>query len=74
MQNTLDLNLEKMKRAKTKHLRMISILLVLSLLVSLDVFWVLRRTGITMAGDAACGRIAKCAEIGTSGRDFVCAA
>lgn len=55
MQNTLDLNLEKMKRAKTKHLRMISILLVLSLLVSLDVFWVLRRTGITMAGDAACG-------------------
>lgn len=33
---------------------MITMLLVLSLIVSLDVFWVLRQPGLTLAGDADC--------------------
>ena len=35
-------------------MRVIAVLLVLSLLVSLDVFWVLRQPGWTLAGDADC--------------------
>ena len=34
---------------------MIAILLVLSLIVSFDVFWWLRQPGLTLAGDADCG-------------------
>lgn len=34
---------------------MIAILLVLSLVVSMDVFWWLRQPGLTLAGDADCG-------------------
>lgn len=34
---------------------MSAILLVLSLIVSLDVFWALRQPGLTLAGDADCG-------------------
>lgn len=34
---------------------MLAVLLVLSLVVSLDVFWVLRQPGLTLAGDASCG-------------------
>ena len=44
----LQLNRGKLKRAYT-------ILLILSLLVATYVFWTLRQTGITMAGDADCG-------------------
>ncbi|MBQ2815894.1 MAG: hypothetical protein IJE65_04425, partial [Clostridia bacterium] len=36
---------------------MLAILLVLSLVVSLDVFWSLRKPGLTLAGDADCGMI-----------------
>ena len=35
-------------------MRMIAILLILSLVVSMDVFWVLRQPGLTLAGDADC--------------------
>lgn len=55
MQNVLDSFLKSRKEDKKKHLRIISVLLVLSLLVSTEMFWILRQTGITMAGDATCG-------------------
>ena len=44
----LQLNRRKLKRAY-------AILLILSLVVATYVFWTLRLTGITMAGDASCG-------------------
>ena len=34
---------------------MSALLLILSLLVSIDVFWFLRQPGLTLAGDASCG-------------------
>ena len=55
MQNILDSFLSNRKADRRRHLRIISVLLVLSLLVSTEVFWMLRGTGITMAGDATCG-------------------
>ncbi len=55
MQNVVNSFLKHMKDDKRRHLRIISVLLVLSLLVSTEVFWMLRQTGITMAGDATCG-------------------
>ena len=54
MQDILAESLERLKRSRGRRMRMISILLVLSLVVSLDVFWVLRRPGLTLAGDADC--------------------
>ncbi len=55
MQNVVNTFLKHLKEDNRRHLRVISILLVLSLFVSTGVFWTLRQTGITMAGDATCG-------------------
>ncbi|MBR5520268.1 MAG: hypothetical protein IKU55_06075 [Clostridia bacterium] len=55
MPNTLGASLRNLKWVKTQKNRMVAILLVLSLLVSLDVFWALRQPGLTLAGDASCG-------------------
>lgn len=57
MQDILGESLRKLKRERVKRTRMIVILLVLSLLVSTDVFWWLRQPGLTLAGDADCGII-----------------
>ena len=57
MQDILAESLKKLKRKRARRLRLISILLVLSLVVSLDVFWNLRQPGWTLAGDADCGII-----------------
>ena len=54
MQNFLDESLRKLRKNRRRRTRMIAILLVLSLVVSLDVFWVLRQPGLTLAGDADC--------------------
>ena len=54
MQDILDESLRKLKKIRVRKTRMIAILLVLSLVVSLDVFWVLRQPGWTLAGDADC--------------------
>ena len=43
-----------MKRIRIRRTRLIAMLLALSLLVSLDVFWTLRRPGLTLAGNADC--------------------
>ena len=57
VQDILSESLRKLKRKRAKRIRMFTILLVLSLLVSLDVFWSLRQPGLTLAGDADCGII-----------------
>ena len=57
MQDVLGESLKKLKRKRIKRTRMIAILLLLSLIVSLDVFWTLRQPGLTLAGDADCGMI-----------------
>ncbi|MBE7064981.1 MAG: hypothetical protein E7384_04100 [Ruminococcaceae bacterium] len=54
MQDVLEESLKKSKRVRVRKTWMISILLVLSLVVSLDVFWSLRQPGWTLAGDADC--------------------
>lgn len=55
MDDILGEGLRKLRKVRKKKERMIAILLVLSLVVSLDVFWVLRQPGLTLAGDADCG-------------------
>ncbi len=55
MRDTLGERLEKVKKGRNVKSRLVAIILVLSLLVSLDVFWILRRPGLTLAGDADCG-------------------
>lgn len=55
MRDTLHDSLQKLRWTKTRKHRTFVILLVLSLIVSADVFWVLRQPGLTLAGDAACG-------------------
>ncbi len=54
MQDVLGESLIKSKKIRVRKTRMIAILLVLSLVVSLDVFWWLRQPGLTLAGDADC--------------------
>ena len=55
MQDILGESLRKLRKIRVRKTRMIAILLVLSLVVSLDVFWWLRQPGLTLAGDADCG-------------------
>ena len=57
MQDILGEGLRKLIRMRVRKTRMVAILLVLSLVVSLDVFWVLRQPGWTLAGDADCKRL-----------------
>ena len=57
MQDILAEGLERLKQTRVRRMRVAVILLVLSLIVSLDVFWVLRQPGWTLAGDADCGII-----------------
>ena len=54
MQDILEEHLRKLRKLRIRKSRMIAILLALSLVVSLDVFWVLRQPGLTLAGDADC--------------------
>ena len=55
MRDVLGESLRKLRKIRVRKTRMIAILLVLSLVVSLDVFWWLRQPGLTLAGDADCG-------------------
>ena len=54
MQDILGISLRKLKKSRVRRMRTIVIMLVLSLVVSLDVFWILRQPGLTLAGDADC--------------------
>lgn len=55
MHNTLSDCLGAAKKNKRFRISGITVLLVLSLLVSANVFWGLKQTGLTLAGTAACG-------------------
>ena len=55
MRDILGESLKKLKWSRNQKKRLSAVLLVLSLVVSLDVFWVLRQPGLTLAGDATCG-------------------
>lgn len=55
MHNTLNDCLGAVKKNKRFRINSITVLLILSLLVSANVFWGLRQTGLTLAGTAACG-------------------
>ena len=55
MQDILKESIKNLKVKRVRRTRMMTILLVLSLLVSFNVFWSLRQPGLTLAGDADCG-------------------
>lgn len=55
MQDILSESLRKLRKIRVRKTRMIAVVLALSLVVSLDVFWWLRQPGLTLAGDADCG-------------------
>ena len=55
MRDILGSSLKQLKRIRVRKKRMVALLLVLSLVVSINVFWVLRQPGLTLAGDATCG-------------------
>lgn len=55
MQEFFEECLINLKKHRQRSRRLIAIVLALSLIVSLDVFWTLRQTGLTLAGDAECG-------------------
>ena len=55
LRNTLKDCLNTAAQNKKYKIRGVSVLLILSLIVSGNVFWMLRQTGLTLAGDAACG-------------------
>ena len=56
MARSADRYLLKMNRRNAEHSTLRQILLILSLAVTLYVFWQLKLTGITMAGEAFCGK------------------
>ena len=55
MRDILSDSLKNLKRIRLHKQRRSAIVLVLSAVVSLNVFWGLRQPGLTLAGDAACG-------------------
>ena len=55
MRDTLEERLKELKQIRIRNTRLSAILLVLSLVVSVNVFWFLRQPGLTLAGDASCG-------------------
>lgn len=54
MQDILAETLRQFKKRRERRMRFIAFMLALSLLVSLDVFWTLRRPAFTLAGNADC--------------------
>lgn len=55
MQDIISERLDKLEYERKRFMRVTSILMVFSVVVSIWVFWVLRRPGITLVGDADCG-------------------
>ena len=55
MRNALEISLKNLKWIRIRNKRMAAALLLLSLVVTLNVFWFLRQPGLTLAGDASCG-------------------
>jgi len=55
VRDTLFESLRTLRWTRRRKSRISVTLLLLSLVVMLDVFWILRQPGLTQAGDAACG-------------------
>ena len=55
MRSALDISLKNLKWINTRKKRLSAALTLLSLVVILNVFWLLRQPGLTLAGDASCG-------------------
>ena len=55
MRDVLGESLKKLKWIKIRKSRMSAILVLLSFVVTLNVFWTMRQTGLALAGDATCG-------------------
>ena len=73
MQDVLGESLRKIRKNRARKARMIAIALVLSLVVSLDVFWCLRQPGLTLAGDGDCGITEHTHDENCQGGDTPCA-
>lgn len=73
MHDILGESLRRIKKNRTKRIRTVAILLALSLIVSLDVFWTLRRPGLTLAGDADCGIVEHSHDSKCKGTEGACA-
>ena len=72
MQDILGESLRKLRKIRVWKTRMIAVILVLSLVVSLDVFWWLRQPGLTLAGDADCGIVEHTHDAGCQNGDTPC--
>ena len=72
MQDILIESLRKLRKNKIRRTRMSAILLVLSLVVSLDVFWALRQPGLTLAGDADCNLVEHTHDEKCQNADTIC--
>lgn len=57
MWETLNVYIEKFKKARLKRRRSVSVLCALSLIVATGVFWQLHLVGISMTDEASCGKI-----------------
>ena len=55
MRDVLGKSLKIMKYTRKRNSRISTALILLSFVVALDVFWILRQPALTMAGDATCG-------------------
>lgn len=55
MQNVLQQFKQTHQKNRQTRIRLIAVLLLLSIIVSAEVFWSMRQTGIAMAGEAHCG-------------------
>ncbi|MBO5725779.1 MAG: hypothetical protein J6S00_01800 [Clostridia bacterium] len=67
---------DKIKGIRIRKMQKATVLLVLSLVVSLSVFWILRQPGLTLAGDADCKIIehthtSECSENGCQLKEHV---
>lgn len=57
MRDTLGISLKNLKWIRTRNNWIFATLMVLSLIVTFNVFWLLRQPGLTLVGDASCGII-----------------
>ena len=57
MRDILGESLKKLRWTRRNKKRISTVLMLLSLAVVLDVFWILRQPGLTLAGDATCGLV-----------------
>lgn len=72
MENILGETLKKFRKIRIRKARSIAVLLVLSLTVSLNVVWLLRKPGLTLAGDADCKIVEHTHDDGCQNADIPC--